>query len=140
MRRETSKSTSTTNSGRLSLSCSSNYFGDASNCESVGALRNDVQVEGPCYAECIPVLFSSVCKSSRTDLNADLLLRCARKKLAAGGELAEAVVQWYSIRDHRGRNGFDGNCSGSKACRDSPTRNMVKQHNWQLTVGTRSLT
>jgi hypothetical protein len=56
------------------------------------------------------------------------------------GELAEAVVQCYSIGDHRGRNGFDGNCSGSKACRVPPTRNMVEQHNWQLTVGTRSLT
>src|ERR1700732_3757797 len=40
----------------------------------------------------------------------------------------------------RGRHGFDGSCRGPKACRDPPTRNRVEQHNWQLTVGTRSLT
>jgi hypothetical protein len=56
------------------------------------------------------------------------------------GQLAAGGAGWYSSGDHRGRNGFDGNCSGSKACRVPPTRNMVEQHNWQLTVGTRSLT
>jgi len=39
----------------------------------------------------------------------------------------------------RGRHGFDGSCRGSKACRAPPARNRVEQHNWQLTVGTRSL-
>src|SRR6202041_2322503 len=54
--------------------------------------------------------------------------------------IGDGCARWYSSGDRRGRNGFDGNCSGSKACRDPPPRNMVEQHNWQLTVGTRSLT
>jgi len=61
------------------------------------------------------------------------------RRIVLTNDLARHSLKWYSSDDQRGRNGFDGNCSGSKACRDPPARNMVEQHNWQLTVGTRSL-
>jgi len=55
-------------------------------------------------------------------------------------DLVRYLTGWYSSKVQRGRHGFDGSCRGSKACRASPARNRVKQNNWQLTVGTRSLT
>jgi len=44
-----------------------------------------------------------------------------------------------SQKYQRGRNGFDGDCRGPKACRAPPARNRVEQYNCQYAVGSRSL-